>query len=85
MLFPNLLPKLIGPDALILRGARLDVRATPQLRRRPGDMRLSAAAGREAVLDVLHAARREEAGDGVHVCVLEGGETWFAEEGRRGR
>lgn len=84
MLLPNLLRKRIAPDPLLLRGARLDVPAAPQLRRRARDVRLGAAAGREAVLDVLHPARREEVGDGVHVGVLEGRETCFCEGGEPG-
>lgn len=74
MLLPNLLPKLIAPNPLILRGARLDLLAVPPLRRRPRDVRLGGAAGGEAVLDVGDAGGMEEVGEGVQVGVLEGAE-----------
>ena len=70
-LLPNLLPKLVAPDPMIPLPARHRIVRIPALRRRAGDMRLGAAAGREAVLDVLHAGRAEEARERVQVCVLE--------------
>lgn len=73
MLPPNLLPKLVTPNPLIPTTLRptLDLIATPRRRRGPGHVRLGAAAGREAVLDVLHARGAEEEGEGVEGGVLE--------------
>jgi len=67
MLPPNLLPKLVTPNPLIPTTLRttLDLITIPPFCRGPGDVRLGAAAGREAVLDVLHARGAEEEGEWV--------------------
>ncbi len=70
MLLPNLLPKPITPNALTLLRPALDIPRIAPLRRRAGDMRRRAAAGREALFDVFDAGGLEDAGDGIEAGVL---------------
>ncbi len=95
MLTSNLLPELVTPNPLIPTTLRttLDLITIPPFCRGPGDVRLGAAAGREAVLDVLHARGAEEEGEWVQGGVLQEAEGcllgwvswgWVRGGGRRG-